>query len=201
MSRFLNPQWLQCWHFSKVQQKPHSLIISLAVRTESALVRMSKCALGGENLNFLPFLRIKFHYKFFLLSSFISCFPEVLAKFPNAFHEWAMQTSHQPLSSLPSLIMALIPSRWINIFIPSAFKARRLLQSPIQEWETVREKEMKSWKRSTGKDDRWKGGSMSKWTNSKVTKLWQDFPVLPIIRLIYFPLDTIITVVLIIFPS
>lgn len=40
---------------------------------------------------------------------------------------------------------------------------------------------------------------MSKWTNSKVTKPRQDFLVLPIIRLIYFPLDTIITVLLIIF--
>lgn len=35
--------------------------------------------------------------------------------------------------------------------------------------------------------------------NSKVTKPWQDFVVLPINRLIYFPLDTIITVLLIIF--
>lgn len=40
---------------------------------------------------------------------------------------------------------------------------------------------------------------MLKWTNSKVTKPRQDFLVLAIIRLIYFPLDTIITVLLIIF--
>lgn len=99
-----------------------------------------------------------------------------------------MQTSHQPYYSLLSLIMALIPSRWINIFIPSLLKPEG---SSTFESKKGRKKERKKWRVeewAQEKDDRWKGGSMLKWTNSKVTKPRQDFLVLSIIRLIYFPL-------------
>lgn len=196
MSRFLNPQWLQSWHLSKVQQKSHSLIISLAVRTRSNCERVRQ--LKFKLLSFPE--RVQFHYKFFSFF-FISCFPHVLAWILQAAHERVLQTSHQPYYCLLSLIMALIPSRWINIFILSLLKPEG---SSALESKKGRKKERKIWRVEEGaqeKDDRWKGGSMLKLTNSKVTKPRQDFLVLSIICLIYFPLDTIITVLLIIFFS
>lgn len=125
---------------------------------------MSKCASDRENLNVCPFPRqSNFTTSSFFHPASFFCFPSLLARFPNAVHEWAMQTSHQPHSSLPSLIMALIPSRWINIFIPSAFKARRLLQSWIQERETEREKETRSWRKG-------KGWQMEGWINVEMNQ-------------------------------
>lgn len=169
MSRFLNPQWLQSWHLSKVQQKPHSLIISLAVRTRRKTENKKRARRQKFKLLSFPG-RVQFHYKYFFSFFFISCFPRVLAWILQAAHEWALQTSHQPYYCLLSLIMALIPSRWINIFILSLLKPEGsfTLQS-----KTEGKKEREKWRVEEGaqeKDDRWKGGSMLKWTNSKVTK-------------------------------
>ena len=162
MSRFLNPQWLQRWHLSKVQQKPHSLIISLAARTgsETANQRASETA---KILNFCPFPResdftTSFFIFFFHSSSFL-VFLVRLARIPQAARERAMQTSHQPCYSLLSLIMALIPSRWINIFIPSPLEPEG-----SSTLESKKERERKKWRVEEGaqeRDDRWKGGSMS----------------------------------------
>lgn len=192
MSGFLNPQWLQSWHLSKVQQKPHSLIISWAVRAPRKLQIQSEW--DGQNLNFLPFLReSNFTTTFFFIFLFLfsSCAGWNPADSP--------RTSAADIPSalpLPPLLNHGSNTLQMNKHLhPLSVKARRLLHSWIQE--------RKKWRIDEGaqeKDDRWKGGSMPNWTNSKVTKPWHDFLVLLINRLIYFPLDVIITVLLIIFP-
>lgn len=146
--------------------------------------------------------RIEFHYKyFFILLHFLFSWC-VLARIPKAAQERALQTSHQPYYSLPSLIMALIPSRWINIFIPSLLKpegSSTLESNKGRKNERKRDTngELKKEHRKRMTDGR--VDQCRNEPNSKVTKPWQDFVVLPIIRLIYLPLDTIITVLLIIF--
>lgn len=118
----------------------------------------------------------------------------MLAWILQAAHERALQTSHQPYYCLFSLIMALIPSRWINIFIPSLFEPEG---SSSLESKKGREKERKKRRLEEGAQE--KGWQMEGWINVEMNqqqsnKATQDFLVLPIIRLIYFPLDTIITV-------
>lgn len=58
--------------------------------------------------------------------------------------------------------MALIPSRWINIFIPSPLKPEG---SSTLESKKERKKEMESWRRSTGK-----GWQMEGWINVEMNQ-------------------------------
>lgn len=107
--------------------------------------------------------RVEFHYKFFFSFSFISCFPRALARVPQAAHERALQTSHQPHYSLLSLIMALIPSRWINIFIPSTLKPEG-----SSALESKKEKREKKWRAEEGAQE--KGWQMEGWINSEMNQ-------------------------------
>lgn len=164
MSRFLNPQWLQRWHLSKVQQKPHSLIISLAVRTRRETENWES---KPERLKFklLSFPeRIKFNCKFFFILLhflFSWCVGQNPAGGP--------RTSDSAVASallLPPLLNHGSNTLQMNKHLhPFSVKARRLLRSRVQEREKESEKEMESWRRSTGI-----GWQMEGWINVEMNQ-------------------------------
>lgn len=153
----------------------------------------------GKNLNFYPFLgesnfttSIFFILLHFLFSSCVGLDPAGSPRMSAADVASALL--------LPSLLNHGSNTLQMNKHLhPLSVKARRLLHSSIQDRGKEREGEMESWRRSTGKEWQMEGWINVEMNQQQSNKATQDFLVLPLIRLICLPLDTIITVLLIIF--